>query len=129
MRENGQSPDNQKNIKLCAMNPARFTLITSFFVGGETSSFPIIGSNRDFSAKEFIIGSVKIIVLWSFMPLPSFHASLLMHGLTINQDIEIHIPPEIYDERVKGYDLEEMMRCFYTMRDHFREEMCSVIKE
>jgi hypothetical protein len=93
--------DKQFLMSLGAYETGRFTLVHSVFVGACDQEFECeLPRDTNLAQKQFCF--LRVVVLWSFLTLPSHAEGYLMHGHTIK--------PELVPDPVAQEELRKQMR-------------------
>jgi hypothetical protein len=88
--------DKAKICNLGEYDPANFTFSHALIIGSPSHEFPTLGG--DFNITQRVFGKFRLVVLWSFLTLPSAPIGRLVHNLTV--------PPEL----AGNTELEQQMK-------------------
>jgi hypothetical protein len=107
-------------------DPRLFTFSHCLMLGPIDHLFPTYPG--DFNTNQFIFGQFRIVLLWSFLTLPSSSAGRLVHNLTV--------PPELANDPtmqnqlrsfMNGSDPQECINLYYSHRAILTQSWLSVV--
>lgn len=107
--------------------PDKFTLVYSVFIGARDREF-LLQAPTDANIHQRTFGFIRVVILWSFLPLPSWAEGYIAHNQTFRPEITLD-PDEQEKLRsmMTGCSESECLNSYQTMRSFLREGQIEVV--